>query len=350
MNSERSDMIGRLFPEGIPTLWCPPLTHFTERGEIDEERMRAHLTFLSPWVSSFLLPGTTGEGWELSDEESARLLRFALGSANAIGFRFLIGILRSSAREMVRTIEEVRRTLGADAGGPHPEEGLRKRGVAGITVCPPAGEGIDQAEIGAALREVLTIGLPTALYQLPQVTRNEIEPRTAAELAEEFSNLYLIKDSSGDDRLASSGLLPRGLFLVRGAEGGYFEHHRLNGGAYDGFLLSTANCFARELATIVDPTAPSERRSELSVTVTTVIEETFEIVKGLPAGNPFTNANKAIDHFNAYGERAERTPPPRLSGGSALPTGVIERTARILDRHGLRPRHGYLDGAGRHSG
>jgi hypothetical protein len=37
--------------------------------------------------------------------------------------------------------------------------------------------------------------------------------------------------------------MPAGVTLLRGAEGDYAQWSKAHGGAYDGFLLSTANAF-----------------------------------------------------------------------------------------------------------
>jgi dihydrodipicolinate synthase/N-acetylneuraminate lyase len=66
---KRSRLVARLFPEGIPKLLCPPLTHYTEQGSIDFARMEAHLAHLSQWVRAYLIPGSTGDGWEMNEEE-----------------------------------------------------------------------------------------------------------------------------------------------------------------------------------------------------------------------------------------------------------------------------------------
>jgi dihydrodipicolinate synthase/N-acetylneuraminate lyase len=68
---------------------------------------------------------------------------------------------------------------------------------------------------------VFGLGLPTALYQLPQVTGNTMAPELVAGLAERFSNLLLFKDSDGRDEVALSGQMPAEVTLLRGAEGDY---------------------------------------------------------------------------------------------------------------------------------
>ncbi len=81
----------------------------------------------------------------------------------------------------------------------------------------------------------------------------------------------------------------------------------------------------------------------MSERLTACINEVFGIVTGLPHGNPFANANKAMDHFFAYGRKAAGAPPPRLHAGSSLPVEVLRATGEALSRHGLMPAQGYLE-------
>jgi hypothetical protein len=187
--------------------------------------------------------------------------------------------------------------------------------------------------------------MPTAIYQLPQVTQNEMTPELVADLARRYPNFILFKDTSGADHVALSGQKLENVFLVRGAEGDYVRWLKAARGPYDGFLLSTANCFAREFHQIVEDLAGRRVKAarEMSERLTACINEVFGIVTGLPHGNPFANANKAMDHFFAYGFRAEAAPPPRLHAGVCLPPEVIRATGESLTRHGLMPEKGYLE-------
>ena len=63
------------------------------------------------------------------------------------------------------------------------EEALQHSNVVGFTVCPPKGSHLDQEAITEALTRVAERGLTLALYQLPQVTGNEMSPETVRELA-----------------------------------------------------------------------------------------------------------------------------------------------------------------------
>lgn len=86
-----------------------------------------------------------------------------------------------------------------------------------------------------------------------------------------------------------------------------------------------------------------EDAQELSDQLTGAIRAIFALAAQLPYGNAFTNANKAMDHFMAYGSRALAMPPPRVHAGELLPPTLIEETGAILHAAGLMPARGYLD-------
>ena len=66
----RARLTQRLFPRGVPRLWCPTLTHFAAKGQFDEPRIRRHLQHLAPCIQGALVPGSTGEGWERSHAQT----------------------------------------------------------------------------------------------------------------------------------------------------------------------------------------------------------------------------------------------------------------------------------------
>jgi hypothetical protein len=77
------------FPFGIPRLWCPPLTHYKPDGSLDTNRIASHLRHLSPYVQTYLIFGSTGDGWELSDGEMSELLDFLILQAEELEIRLL---------------------------------------------------------------------------------------------------------------------------------------------------------------------------------------------------------------------------------------------------------------------
>jgi hypothetical protein len=56
----------------------------------------------------------------------------------------------------------------------------------------------------------------------------------------------------------------------------------------------------------------------------------------------FTNANKAIDHYVAYGPSASKKDGPMLHAGVRLPESIIGPRGEILSRCKLMPAKGYL--------
>lgn len=343
--SKRENIQELLFPRGIPPLWCPPLTHFDASRRIDLGRMESHLAWMMPHVKGYLVPGSTGDGWDLDDAETDTVVRFAVEMARTRGVSLLLGALRKKTTDVKSSIERFLGILHKLTGKTDPLAALVAAGVSGFTICPPAGKNLDQATIGAALEIILDMGLPVALYQLPQVTENETAPETFAKLVAKYPNLILFKDSSGADRIALSGVNAHGVFLVRGAEGDYARWLRSAGGAYDGFLLSTANSFPAGLLNVVNGIREGRLAEALRVStaLSGAVGEVFGLVGEIPCGNAFTNANKAIEHFMAFGPGATDREGPMLHGGIRIPAGIISATGGILRRYGLMPEKGYLE-------
>jgi dihydrodipicolinate synthase/N-acetylneuraminate lyase len=346
INEERQALIRELFPDGIPRLWCPPLTHFSAAGVIDFERMSAHFRHIAPWIKGLLIPGTTGEGWELNDEESLSVTEFALRMAKEHGTKLLLGALRTdtdAVKKMISLMLPLIDTTGAVKGGTIAN--FRASGVCGFAVCPPKGKSLAQGDIEAGLSVILDMGLPVALYQLPRMTDNEVAPETFEKLAHKYSNLIFFKDSSGRDLIAASDRDKGGVFLVRGGEGDYIRWLKDAGGPYDGFLLSVTNSFSPEMSLFIELLEAGDRvrAGEISASVTKTLFETISLVKSLPYGGPFTNANKAIDHFFAYGPTAESKEGPLLKTGIRIPRDVLSATGDILRTYRLMPEKGYMD-------
>ncbi len=317
---ERNQLQHRLFPEGIPKLWCPTITHFSGAGTPDATRIEDHLRRISPHVKGILVPGSTGEGWQMSDDDIRNLLAIVLPLAQQLGIRVLIGVLKTDIFQMLAALDALQQFSG------HPA-------VVGFTVCPPKGEHLSQAEIGDGLRQLLKRGQPTALYQLPQVTGNEMSPETVAALATEFPNFFLFKDTSGADRVALSGVDLAGVFLVRGSEQvGYAQWTRAAGGPYDGFLLSTANAFAPELHRLLQLLEVGKKieASQLSNELQRLVSAAFEIVKDVPDGNAFANANKLLEHVRTFETASVQQPAPMLYNGTRLPVELIARIQALL--------------------
>lgn len=347
---QREALLDRLFPEGVPRLWVPLLTFYDDEAQIDPVHTQAHHDFLSPQVNSFLTPGSTGDGWELSSSESDAVLKMELEVGRRRGNWVMVGVLRTGRGEAAESVKEMVHRFAGERPEPGDSiqwellERLIRRRIAGFTVTPPKGAELSQEEIYQELASVLELGVPIALYQLPQVTENIMEPETVAALAERYPTFYLLKDTSGEDLVASSGQELHGIFLVRGAEGGYSDHLKSAGGHYDGYLLSSANCFARELRQIqwlCDNNHHGDAR-KLARRVSTVIDHAFGLVEALPFGNPFSNGNRAVDHIFAYGNQSKIVPPPMTHSGSRIPEEVIMTLREVMQEEGFNTEAGYI--------
>jgi len=68
--TDRPKLTRLLFPAGVPILWSPTLVFYDEAGRIDRGRQLAHLAFMTPHVKGYLVPGSTGDAWEMDDTEA----------------------------------------------------------------------------------------------------------------------------------------------------------------------------------------------------------------------------------------------------------------------------------------
>jgi dihydrodipicolinate synthase/N-acetylneuraminate lyase len=245
---------------------------------------------------------------------------------------------------MLESIDVTLTFLKNRTGAYRNEDALLASNVVGFTVCPPKGSQLSQSTLAQALREVASRKLPMAVYQLPQVTGNELTAETIENLAAQFPGFFLFKDTSGTDRVACSNLDFHEVFLVRGAEGDYHRWLESGGGPYHGLLLSTANVFASQLAAIQSmlEEGKADEAATLSGRIGRVIEGCFERMEDFPAGNVFTNANKVLDHIMAFGDEGLQRDPPLLYSGIRLSGKFIEQAADLLRREELFPVHGYL--------
>jgi dihydrodipicolinate synthase/N-acetylneuraminate lyase len=345
LSENRHKWIKEMVGEQIPRLWCPPLTHYNSEGKIDLDHMTAHWDFMIAYVNSFLIPGSTGDAWEMTEKEVFGLLELALDLAGKRDIRFLLGVLKKDAATTRAGIFQMLSLLKKRTGESDSIKAMKASKVCGFTICPPRGKKLTQDEIENDLNSVLKLGFPTVLYQLPQVTENEMSPSLVEHLTERHPNLILFKDSSGTDRVALENGQRSGLFLTRGAEGGYAQWLKESGGPYHGLLLSTANCFPDKLKKIINclETRRLEEAADLSKHLTRVVEKIFNLVSDLPQGNVFSNANKAMDHFMAFGPDAPLGQSPRLHGGMFIPNKVMIGVRNILEAAQLIPYQGYMN-------
>lgn len=343
-SSKRENLMRRLFPEGIPRIWCPPLTHYKEDGSIDFQRINKHISFIANKVNSFMIPGSTGDGWELNLDEYKEIIDFFFSEFDHnLEINILIGLLRESTDDVLRCMDYAiaffqQKNLEISAE----HYGMRFKG---FVICPPKGKDLSQEEMRESMEKILARGYPTVLYQLPQITENEMHPDLVQYFADTYYNCYMLKDSSGKDAVADAGRDYKKMVLLRGAEGNYSRVLKKTGGSYDGFLLSTGNTFPVELEKIFRHIQDDnlEAAEKISTQVTEAIIRAFRLASNLPSGNVFTNANKLIDHIMAYSSKWKENRLPRLHSGDSLPRKMIEQVEEILRELNLFPEKGYME-------
>ncbi|MDR1418888.1 MAG: dihydrodipicolinate synthase family protein [Treponema sp.] len=320
--------------------------HYTESGALDKKHIRSHFVHMLPYSKTYLVPSSTGDGWELSPSGMDGVIDFFVKETRDLEIRFLIGVLRPDADDAVRDIKKVVERLKDITGAGDAVRALDISGVCGFTVCPPKGKELSQDFIAAKLESIFDLGLPAALYQLPQITENEIAPETFERLVCDYSNLYLFKDTSGRDSVIRSGVKTGGVFLVRGGEGDYSIWYKGDsGGKYNGFLLGSVNSFAKEYHSMLafldgGNTKEAERVSEM---LTNLVSGAMKEAEKIPFGNVFSNSNRAFDHFFAYGRDAGRLPLPVTHSLKRLPCDYIKYVHDLLERHDMLPAKGYLE-------
>jgi 4-hydroxy-tetrahydrodipicolinate synthase len=336
---ERHQLIHDLFVDGIRALWCPLLTHYIVRRDrvtVDRRRMAAHMRTLTPYIDQFLLGGSTGDGWDLTPQQFDDLLTFAAHESYwPLGARFLVGALGRTTTDVIRRGQTARSKLG-DGRAP---------GFIGLAVCPPVMPEAMQREIHEHYARICaSTETPIAVYQLPQVTGCRIEVQTLRSLVEQHANIFLLKDSSGDDDLAASRADLDGVIVVRGAEGRYAESLRSGNGPYDGLLLASTNFLAYSLRSVVEmaDAGEAELARRRSRQMTAMIQRLLGVVAACPVGNGFSNMARAVDHLLAHGQYWPRVEPPMLYDGSRLPDKVLKTVAAIYDEMEGIPEQGYF--------
>jgi len=274
-------------------LWAPILTHYqlTDNLRLDKTLIKKHMKWLEPSVKQFLVCGTTGDGWVLSDkliEDWLEILteKNFLSDQNKI----LFGAFGNTTKDVLhraKLIEDYLINHTCEAN------------FFGLTLCAPVNEEITQKEIIKHFEKVIeNTLLPISIYQLPQVVKCEIKPETLKYLKNKFKKrIVLFKDTSGEDNVIDSKINFGDLKFLRGAEKNYFSHIKPRG-KYDGFLLSTANCFGKVLREILNEVEKNnfEKAENLSKKLSDIIRISFDKGQKLNFGNPFSNVNKAFLH------------------------------------------------------
>ncbi|WP_454855562.1 5-dehydro-4-deoxyglucarate dehydratase [Promicromonospora soli] len=155
-----------------------PVTPFTGDGELDEERYREHIDWQSSFrIGGLFAAGGTGEGFSLTPEESARVVRLAVESAAG-----RTPVLGSAGGNTAQAIQNAR---AAEAAG-----------AEGLLLLPPY---LTEADQDGLLEHASAICAATSLGVIVYNRGNAVySAQTVARLAERHPNFIGFKDGKGD--------------------------------------------------------------------------------------------------------------------------------------------------------
>ncbi|MCI4366033.1 MAG: dihydrodipicolinate synthase family protein [Thermoplasmata archaeon] len=201
-------------------------TPFDPAYRIDVGALRAHANWLvDRGVQGVVAGGSLGEGASLSLDERILLIR-ELASA-LVGRAPVTAAVAAS-----RTTEAVELARAAEQAG-----------AAGLLVLPPYVYRTDPRETESHLGAVLgATPLPCMLYNNPAAYGTDILPDQVLRLAQEYSVLTAVKESSGDVRRVTSirGLLGGRIDISVGLDDAILEG--IHAGAV-GWVAGLANAF-----------------------------------------------------------------------------------------------------------
>jgi len=164
-------------------LIVPTITPFDEKGEIDEEGIKAHFDFLiKSGVKDFYILGTTGEVFLMDKEERKKVAELVVEYVGNKGNIFIqVGsISTKEACELAQHAESIE--------------------AAGIGAITPFYYNVSQQEMEEHYLEIaktVSDDFPVYLYNLPGRSTNDLLPETVSKLAR-IKNIVGIKNSMED--------------------------------------------------------------------------------------------------------------------------------------------------------
>ena len=155
-----------------------PVTPFTGDGEIDEARYREHIDWQSSFdIGGLFAAGGTGEGFSLTPEESARVVRLAVETAAG-----RTPVLGSAGGNTAQAIQNAR---AAEAAG-----------AEGLLLLPPY---LTECDQDGLLEHASAVCASTSLGVIVYNRGNAVySAQTVARLAERHPNFIGFKDALGD--------------------------------------------------------------------------------------------------------------------------------------------------------
>ncbi|MBE5761019.1 MAG: hypothetical protein E7334_03365 [Clostridiales bacterium] len=336
---KRNELMQRLFPGGVPRIWCPMLTHYNPDGGIDGFRMRAMLRSLYPHVGGLVAAGETGDGYRLTRKQCDSVLNICLEDSKALGMRVLFAVLEDEAQDAFGCIYYHLAALERKFKKGDHIENLIAAGLCGYLVYLPVGDDMTDEELVDDLTPIMELGVPIALVNDPAVTHNQLSPKSICEFAHKYPHFFCYQDKSGRDEFVLSQYDDDTLYTLRGFEYDYSSWFD----RYDGFMVPSANCFASAIARIWAEREDGEPGSadDISLRITNAVRGLVELGERME-GDVLQNAARLGDHFRAYGKDSWDVDPSLTFGGEEIPYKLIEAAGDIINDNGLSNENGYM--------
>jgi len=230
------------------------------------------------------------------------------------------------------------------AGGVGPEEALRRANVVGFTVCPPRAVIWTRTHWPKRFPACWSAGFRWRFT-------NSAGDGQRVERAKPFRHWRRGTAISTCSRTpAGTTASPSRKWISRGSFSCAAPRETMPAGLGRRAAPTMVSCSARPMSLRANSTPSCDSSTRIGGIrrgardqSRSVVEGCFALVRGFPAGNAFTNANKILDHLMAHGEAGLRRQPPLLYSGVRLPAALVESAAAVLQQHELMPRRGYLE-------
>ncbi len=261
----------------------PHITPFTEKGKINLEALRTCVRFwIENGINGLMPCGSNGEAPYLAKEERRKIIATVLEEAKG-GITVLAGTGAPSTWETISLTKDAA-DLGVDAA----------------VVVTPYYFRLSNREIIAHYKAVLeAVDLPIILYSVPKFTGYALEPPVIAELANEYSHVVGVKDSSGSPAAITETIRLVGdkIAVLAGTADVALPTLALGG---KGAVIAVANAFPKLCVSLYEAFKKGDyqKAAELQHAITHInevlvkkynqlsaIKEAMQIL-GLPAGYP----------------------------------------------------------------
>ena len=165
----------------ISGILAPHMVPLDDRGNIHEEELARYVSWLVDRGIHGLYPnGSTGEFLRFTPDERRRIVEIVCGAAGG-RVPVVAGAAEGTAAETIRACEHA-----------------KEAGATAVAIVSPYYYKLSQESIYAYFREIARHSpIDITLYNIPMLA-SPIEIATVRRLAEEFSRIVGIKDSSGD--------------------------------------------------------------------------------------------------------------------------------------------------------